>query len=221
MRQSTLDTLYRERILGATAAALLLVIVIIRGWPAPSPSSDLPFRDRPAEQIQIEEVQPTNQARKQTPPPPVPLPPVVVPNDVIVEAPFEIGESTLRIDNPEDDPELRDGGPTTATATQQPDRGIRLLRNVPPNYPAAAQDDGVRARIRIEVEVSKEGQVMNATILQRWRVSEDGRARPVAELGYGLEEAALEAARRHLFRPAQHNGTPVPSRTTITIGFGD
>jgi len=213
---------YRQRLLASTVVVLTVFAMLVRLWPVPtSTPSDQPFRDRPADRIQIEEIEQTTQAREQTPPPPAPLPPVVVPNEVVIEESFEIGEATLQIRNPEDDPEYQEGNSSTVPAAQQPDRGIRLLRNVQPNYPAAAQEAGVRARVRIEVSVSEKGRVEDARIVERWRVSEGGRARPVAELGYGLEEAALNAARRHLFRPAQHNGHPVASRTTITIGFGD
>ena len=59
-----------------------------------------------------------------------------------------------------------------------------------------------------------------ATVLKRWRLSDGSSARPVAHLKHGLEEAALVAARRSRFRPAQHNGTPVESQTTITFEFG-
>jgi protein TonB len=43
----------------------------------------------------------------------------------------------------------------------------------------------------------------------------------VPSLGYGLEESALDAASRSLFRPAEQNGEPVATRTTITFTFGD
>jgi hypothetical protein len=62
--------------------------------------------------------------------------------------------------------------------------------------------------------------VTTATVLKRWRLSDGGQARPVAQLDYGLEEAALVAARRSRFRPAQQNGRPVASQTTLTFEFG-
>lgn len=215
------EDVYRWRLLASTAGVLLLLLLLVRGWPAPSPSTtDQPFHDRPADRIQIEEIRPTSQSREQKPPPPAPLPPVVVPNDAIVEQTFKIGEAELRVETPEDDPTRQEGQSTPATATRQPDTGARLLRNVQPRYPAAAQDKDVRARVRVEVKVSESGRVQEARIIERWRISETGTVRPVAALGHGLDQAALAAARSSLFRPARHNGEPVSTRTTITFTFG-
>jgi len=169
----------------------------------------------------VKEIQPTRQSREQNPPPPAPLPPVVVPNNEVIETPVTFGDAALRVETPEDDPTRQDGNNTRRAATRQPDTGARLLRNVQPQYPSAAQDDDVRARVRVGVTVSKAGRVEEAVVLERWRLSEGGSAQPVAALGYGLEEAALAAARRSLFRPARHKGQPVATRTTITFTFGD
>lgn len=216
------EHIYRQRFLGSMVGVLILTIVLIRMWPNPTPSeADGPFADRSSDRIQLEDIQPTHQPREQNPPPPAPLPPVVVPNDVIVEETYEVGDATLQIENPDEDPEYQEGRTAAATSARQPDTGARLLRNVQPRYPSAAHDDGVRARVQIAVKVAKNGRVQDATILKRWRISESGRARPVADLGYGLDEAALKAARRSLFRPARHRGKPVATRVTITFSFGD
>ena len=216
------DAVYRQRVLAALAGVLGLILLLIHGWPgAPSPSSDRPFGDRPSERIQIEQIQPTRQPREQSPPPPAPRPPVVVPNDVIVDYEWDVGDSPLQVEMPDDDPTRQDGADSSPPATRTPDTDARLLRNVQPRYPSAARDKRVRARVRIEVAVTEEGRVQNATVVERWRVSENGQARPVARLGYGLESAALSAARRSLFRPAHHDGRPVATRTTLTFTFGN
>jgi outer membrane biosynthesis protein TonB len=147
------------------------------------------------------------------------LPPVVVPNDVLVEEEIDIGDAELRVDMPEDDEKLQDGA-DQATAARQPDTDARLLRNVQPNYPSAAREDEVRARVEVELQIANDGRVQQATIRRRWRLSEEGTPRPVSELGYGLEEAALTAAQRSLFRPARANGRAVPTRKVITFTFG-
>jgi outer membrane biosynthesis protein TonB len=212
--------LYYRRVMGSMVVVLLLIIALVRWWPT-IPPNDAPglFRDRSSERIQIREIQPTSQSEELNPPPPAPLPPVVVPNDVLVKEEFEIGEAELRVETPEDDERLQEGT-NRATAARQPDTDARLLRNVQPNYPPAARKDGVRARIEIEVKVTETGQVQDAQIRRRWLLSGEGSSRPVPELGYGLEEAALTAARRSLFRPAQANGQPVPTRKVITFTFG-
>lgn len=210
---------YHERLLGALAAVLALAIALVRGWPAAPDAPPSLFRDRPSEAIQVREVQPTSQSREQTPPPPAPLPPVVVPDEVLVKTELEFGEAELQVEIPEDDAQLREGA-DQATAARSPDTGARLLRNVQPTYPAAAQDEDIRARIEVEVKIGTKGHVRSATIRKRWRLRPNGSPRRVAELGYGLEDAALAAARRSLFQPARHRGKPVPTRTILTFTFG-
>lgn len=211
---------YRERLMGALVAVLALAVLIVQGWPvgAPSTPPDL-FRDRPNDRIQARDIQPTSQSQEKTPPPPAPLPPVVVPDEVLVKEELEFGEAQLPVDMPEDDARLQEGA-DQATAARQPDTGARLLRNVQPTYPAAAREGEVRARIQVEVQIGTQGRVQSATVRRRWRLREDGSAEPVERLGYGLEEAALVAARRSLFRPARSSGTPVATRKMLTFTFG-
>lgn len=211
---------YQQRVMGALIAVLILLTALVRWWPAGSGEDERPFRDGASDRIQVREIQPTNQAQEKQPPPPAPLPPVVVPNDVLITDEVDVGEIALRVDDPGDD-EIRQKGQDQATAAQAPDTDARLLKNVQPNYPSAARDDGIRARIEIEVTISDEGQVREATVQQRWRLSDDSPPRAVAELGYGLEEAALTAARRSLFRPAQAEGRAVETRKVITFTFGE
>lgn len=218
---SVSDHEYRRRFLGALALVLALGIALVRWWPASAPSSpEGPFRERGPERIQVNEIQPTTQSRERTPPPPAPVPPVVVPNDVVIEEEIEFGEGTLAIEDPSDDERLQEGNSKVTTAARRPDTNARLFRAVQPDYPSSARERSVQARVRVSVQVSKTGRVKAAAVLKRWRLLDGGRARRVAHLEYGLEEAALVAARRSRFRPAQHNGMPVASQTTITFEFG-
>lgn len=54
---------------------------------------------------------------------------------------------------------------------------------------------------------------------ERAGVSERGM-RTVDSAGYGLEEAALHAAARWRFRPAEIEGEPVATRALLTFSFG-
>lgn len=200
---------------------LALCLVLVHGWPAGTGApSDLPFSDVAQEVIAIEEIVPTSQSLERRPPPPAPIPPVVVPNDRLIEVEIEWGTSALQIETPGDDAERQEGAADRATASRLPDTGARLLRAVQPGYPAEARKNDVRARVRVEVQVTASGRVSEAVVTGRWRQHEDGE-QPVASLGYGLEDAALNAARRSLFRPAESNGEPVATRTTLTFTFGD
>jgi outer membrane biosynthesis protein TonB len=211
---------YYRRVMGALVAVLLLTIAVVRWGPAPTEHAPPGlFRDRPPERIPVRDIQPTSQSQQRKPPPPAPLPPVVVPNDELVEQDIEFGDSDLRVSPTGEDERLQEGT-ERATAGRQPDQGARLLRNVQPNYPAAAREDGVRARIEVEVTVTESGRVAGAQVQRRWLLSEKGPSRPVARLGYGLEEAALSAAERTLFRPARADGKRVATRKVITFTFG-
>ena len=214
------DAAYRQRLLGAAVAVLGVCLALVHGWPRDDTTpSDLPFRDVGQDVIEIEEIVPTSQSRQKNPPPPAPLPPVVVPNDRIIEFEADLGTSALDVETPGDDAELQEGTSDPATASRTPDTGARLLRAVQPDYPTGAQDDDVQARLVVEIQVSAAGRVTDAFIKQRWMLV-DGRAIPVESLGYGLDAAALTAARRSLFRPARASGEPVPTRTTLTFTFG-
>lgn len=206
--------------MGAMVVALVLAIALVQWWPSwPTSTAPQVFRDRGTDRITLRDVQPTRQSEEKNPPPPAPLPPVVVPNDVLIEEPLEIGESALPVQTPEDDATLQEGTDRSATA-QQPETDARLLRTVQPNYPSSARKNKVRARVEVELKISRDGGVQEAMIRRRWLLSNDGTPQPVVELGYGLEEAALAAARRSLFRPARANGRPVPTRKVITFTFG-
>lgn len=215
------DHKYRLRFLTSLIAVLVLVIALVRWLPSSGPSvPEGPFREQPTDRIQVKEIQPTTQSQERRPPPPAPLPPVVVPENIPIQKEIEFGESRLSLANPEDDPRLQDGTAERRSASRQPDRNPRLFRAVQPDYPPAARENGVQARVQVSVQVSKTGRVEEATILKRWRLSDGGTARPVSQLEYGLEKAALGAARRSRFRPARKNGLPVASQTTITFEFG-
>lgn len=220
-RASRSDDRYRRRFLTSLAAVLCLGIAVVQWWPIPdSPSTEGPFRDAGPDRIQVKDIQPTTQTQELTPPPPAPVPPVVVPNDAPIEEEIEFGTSSISVANPGDDRRLQDGSTKAPPTGQQPDTSPRLFRAVQPEYPSAAQENSVQARVRVAVQVSKTGRVEGATILKRWRLSSSGDARPVSHLKYGLEKAALVAARRSRFRPAQEDGAPVASQTTITFEFG-
>lgn len=215
------DHTYRRRFLAALALVLGIGIGVVRWWPPPPSSSPQgPFRARSPDRIQVRQIQPTTQqARERTPPPPAPVPPVVVPNEVVIEEEITFGEGRLDLKAAGEDQQLRDGSPEAAPAAQ-PDTDARLFRAVQPNYPETAREQSIRARIQVSVQVSKTGRVEHATVLKRWRLLDEGRARPVGDLEHGLEQAALVAARRSRFRPARHNGSPVATQTTLTFEFG-
>jgi protein TonB len=72
-----------------------------------------------------------------------------------------------------------------------------------PVYPEQARAEGITGKVRVELSVDEQGQVLNARVLEG--------------LGHGLDEAALEAARAAHFEPATRCGKP--TKTTFVIGM--
>lgn len=70
-----------------------------------------------------------------------------------------------------------------------------------PRYPPNALYDGVAL---VEVEIDDHGALVEAQLLSPEQ---------------GFDEAALDAASEFRFRPAQHDGRPVPSFALIFFGF--
>ena len=77
-------------------------------------------------------------------------------------------------------------------------------RNVPqPSYTSQARAANIEGKVRVEITVDEQGQVTKVRLLQG--------------LGYGLDEAALEAARHATFEPGTRCGKP--SSATFVIGM--
>ena len=208
--------------LAALAAALALVWGLLRFWPVPNEQhAQAPVYATEGELIELTEITPTQQVGSQTPPPPAPLPPVVMPRSMVLEdVDIRFEDFTLTLERTE----LPDASPPGTDASQAPpqvDIGPRPVRFVEPEYTAAARKDGVRARVVVRVRVNAVGEVQKAEVIERYLLRSDASIRKlVAHLGHGLEEAALSAARRWLFRPARQNGEAVASYTTLTFSFG-
>ena len=72
-----------------------------------------------------------------------------------------------------------------------------------PTYAASAREAGIEGKVRVELTVDETGAVVETRVLEG--------------LGYGLDEAALEAAKASRFEPALKCGKP--TRTTFVIGI--
>jgi TonB family protein len=96
-------------------------------------------------------------------------------------------------------------GPTLGTApanVAQPSDAIPgPLTTATPSYPPLAQGDGV---VIVEVTVDATGAPTNATVVTS---------------SPAFDSAALDAARRWAFRPAQSHGTPVTGVVYLVFGF--
>jgi protein TonB len=139
-----------------------------------------------------------------------------------IDLTVELAPDPSPTDAPPGSPAPREGDAETSQSAA-PEIGARQLRIPEPNYTEAARSGDVRAQVEMEVTIAPSGRVKDARILRRVLLSsEDGSStkRTVEALGYGLEEPALDAARRTLFRPARAGGKAVQSRKTLTLTFG-
>lgn len=110
------------------------------------------------------------------------------------------------------------GPPPLVASPERPPRGVRLRF---PVYPEAARREGVRARVRVEVLVDEHGQPQQPRIVERVLLRRGNREQAVPSLPYGMEEAALDAARGYSWQsPAQHGGRRVRTYVTLTLQIG-
>ena len=213
---------YHVRFLVCLVAVLLIAVAGILGWPTrpASPESSRPVRIAEQETITLEDIHPTRQSNPR-PPPPAPLPPVITPTDEWLEE-VEIVEEFLLLDDPgDDDANLETALEEAAREPSGTSIGPRPVRFVEPEYTRGARRRKIRAEIVVRVFVNKQGDVEESTIIARYLLGADGSTRtPVDMLGYGLEESALSAAERWVFRPARERGEAVASHKDLTFTFG-
>lgn len=214
---------YQIRILVGAVVSLLLILGFFRLWPSPGPyePADINYDVRGQETIAMEEIQQTQQEVKK-PPPPAPITPVVVPDDVVLDdVEFLAEDSFLTVDDPGQDEEIVEGPPTGANFSTRADSGPKPFRIVEPEYSGEARSRRIRAEVLVEVLVDEKGLVTEARVLKRYLVNKDKTERRFVTLvGYGIEEAALSAAEKWMFRPAREGGKIVRSYTTMTFSFG-
>ncbi|MFW5955445.1 MAG: energy transducer TonB, partial [Rhodothermales bacterium] len=199
---------------------LLCANLSVRLWPAHDARQpqDVPPGNA-GELIHLEEVAQTSHGAVRPPPPPPPIP-IVASEEIEWETPdldFEVAlpdpSKALHAGLPGSDTETSAGGPSF-------EEDARPIRFVEPEYTREARRRGLRAEIVVVVRVAPDGQVVDTEIIRRYLLEQAATKRPTDEIGYGLEEAAVAAAQRWLFRPARVNGRPVESVYELTFSFG-
>ncbi|MCY3999737.1 MAG: hypothetical protein OXF06_09275 [Bacteroidetes bacterium] len=219
MRQLFDRDFYGLRILATMITVQVLLLLCVKLWPTsfvPSPPAVV-YSD--SEVIQMEEVISTQQS-KRTPPPPAPLPPVVRSEDIILEDEITLDDDPLIVSMipVSEPPQEMDGSAQAGVPRSEPPKPIRI---VTPDYPRSAQRRKVRAEIIIHVVVNQQGHVQSPKIIERYLISETGNQKTlVNEIGYGLEDAAVNAALKSLFRPAKKDGATIDSHHQLSFRFG-
>ncbi|APR83765.1 Ferric siderophore transport system, periplasmic binding protein TonB [Minicystis rosea] len=95
--------------------------------------------------------------------------------------------------------------PKPADACEEPPVKPKPRGVTQPAYTTAAREANVEGKVRVEVSVAADGSVTSARVL--------------AGLGYGLDEKALEAARRATFEPGTRCGKAVAATFVIAFRF--
>lgn len=76
-----------------------------------------------------------------------------------------------------------------------------VVESVEPTYPEEAQAQGLTAEVGLEIDISAEGEVLDARVIE--------------PAGHGFDEAAVEALLQFRFSPAEIDGVP----TAVTIEY--
>jgi protein TonB len=97
----------------------------------------------------------------------------------------------------------RGAGPAPDTACLEALVKPKPIAIPQPSYADRAREAGIQGKVRVELTVDETGAVVETRVLEG--------------LGYGLDEAALEAAKASRFEPALRCGKP--TRTTFVIGI--
>ena len=93
-----------------------------------------------------------------------------------------------------------------------------ILENPPPTFPAAALADRVHGIVVVELTLTAEGTVKEATVGSLTIVPEEGQPR-AGDGRYGFGPAAIEAAKQMVFRPAEYGGQPFEVQINYTYRF--
>lgn len=86
------------------------------------------------------------------------------------------------------------------------DEAPRIISTVKPFYPPRALGEQVQGKVRVQAVFGADGRVRDIRV--------------VRGLGYGLDEAAVQAVRQIRFKPATRDGVPVAAMMTFTVSFG-
>ena len=200
--------LYLE--IGFVVVLGLLIVAFRVDW---NPPNDTDFDVLEQEQIDMEEIRPTQQIET-PPPPPKPPVPVEVPNDEALDEDALDLDASLDIDEPiESSPpppepvEEEEEEPEIFVVVEQMPELIGGLGAIQEKivYPEMAKKAGVEGRVIVQFVVDEEGNVLDPQV--------------VRGLGAGLDEEALRAVQQAKFSPGQQRGQPVKVRMSLPITF--
>lgn len=197
--------------IGMIATLALLIVAFRVDW---SPDNDFEIVMPDQEQINIEEIQQTNQI-EQPPPPPKPPVPVEVPNDEVLEDDELDIDAFLDLDEPiADTPppppapeEEEEQEPEIFVIVEQMPELIGGLAAIQKQirYPEIAKKAGVEGRVIVQFIVDESGSVLDPQV--------------VRGIGAGCDEEAVRAVQQAKFEPGKQRGKAVKVKMSLPITF--
>lgn len=140
--------------------------------------------------------------RRQAIPDPTPDDPEPLFEEVEIETHLELPSPDRIFEFPEGPPPLPDPGPMLIRGDIE---APVALDKVQPKYPEIARKVRRQGVVVVKAVIDTDGRVVDAKILK--------------SLGFGLDEAALEAALQWRFTPATLHGKPVPVYMNLSVIF--
>lgn len=219
-RRRLRDSKYPIRLGLAVVICQILFILLFRFWPDYSEEPELVYRDSfVMDEILLDDITITRQGRE-TPPPPVP-PRIDNPEPVddIVEVELDFEE----LFDPEVLPDegLPDPEGDSDEVVAYPSQPANVSRIVEPVIPSEFRRQNIRAQIVVTFVIGRDGVVEDVSIneLRLYDRSEQ-EFKTVEHIGFGIEDATIEAAMRWRFRPAYDDDRLVRSLARHTFTFG-
>tara|TARA_R110002073_G_scaffold38146_4_gene109661 strand:+ start:3262 stop:3942 length:681 start_codon:yes stop_codon:yes gene_type:complete len=214
------NTEYRHRIMISIIISQLILISMFRFWPGFDEDKDVVFYNDPTQEIFIEQSIATKQ---ETVPasPPKPQIPVPVPNDEVIEEEIELldFEDMLSFEELGEGEVGQTGDSNEPVAS--PQKSPTPLRIIEPATPEAAKEADLIAEVYVTFLVDKKGLVEEIFISSIRKYENNKRDYEVVQdIGYGILEVSLSAAKKWKFNPAMDNGKPVKAYTTQVFSFG-
>jgi len=94
---------------------------------------------------------------------------------------------------------------TRKTPTEAPDTPVEVISKATPIYTSEARELRIEGEVTLRVTFAASGKIEILEVLDR--------------LGHGLDEAAIDAAKRIRFKPARREGRPVDHTAVLRIVF--
>jgi len=216
---------YYVRVLSAIVVAQLIVLAIIKFWPAQEKTSIIMSeKDFTEDVLILEDIVRTEQSGT-PPPPPKPSVPIPEPTDEIIEEEineindiqYSVNTDSLSFQDIAGNEEGASNGGEIVNSPAQPAQIIRIVEAI---TPAAAKRASIKAEITVKMLVAKDGKVEDASIEEiRLYTGNDGY-KIVDDIDYNLKKATLKAARQWIFEPAREEERPVRTYTHQIFNFG-